>query len=450
MTTTKEEERAARLGHALNRLAADLVTERSRNRTLLRENEQLRAEVRRLPAWKAPAVSDRGAWARWNGAPNRRYTVGVEEEVLLLDPADHALSQSSDAVLASLSDELRDHTAAETHAGVIELVTGVHATASDAVGELAALRRRLAAELRPAGLVAACAGTHPLAATRPTRVADTERHRVVAESLRFLAYREPTLALHVHVGIPDAEDATRVLNRLRETVPLLLALSANSPFCQGSDTGFESARTVIFGGFPRTGAPRAFTAYAEYVDAIDVLIGSGAIPAATFLWWDVRLQPQLGTVEVRVMDAQSSVLDSAPLVALVQSLARLELEEGATVPWTAAEVLSENRFLAARDGSLAMLVDPVTGTRVPVRELVAQLLHDCRPHAAALGCAADLEGLGRLMLANGAARQRHRHAQGGDVPSVVSALVEAFVPAHPPQRSDKCVVGLPTPVHPSC
>jgi carboxylate-amine ligase len=450
MTTTKEEERAARLGHALNRLAADLVAERSRNRTLRRENEQLRSEVRGLPARRGTVAPGRCAWARWNGARNRRYTVGVEEEVLLLDGADHALFQRSDVVLANITGDLRDHTAAETHAGVIELVTGVHDTASDAVDELAALRRRLAAELSPAGLVAACAGTHPLAAARPTRVADTERYRAVAESLRFLAYREPTVALHVHVGIPDADDATRVLNRLRGTVPLLLALSANSPFCGGRDTGFESARTVIFGGFPRTGPPRAFSGYAEYVDAIDVLIGLGAIPGATFLWWDVRLQPLLGTVEVRVMDAQASVLDTAPLVALVQSRARLELEEGATDHWAAAEVLGENRFLAARDGCLARLIDPATGTRVPVQELVAELLQDCRPHAAALGCAADLEGVGRLALANGAAQQRHRYAEEGDVPSVVAGLVEAFNPADPPQRSDRCVVGLPTPVHPSC
>jgi len=402
--------------------------------------------------------SDDRSWARWNRGLGVRYTIGVEEEVMLLDDGDGSLAERSDGVLAELSDQLAGHVSPETHAAVVELVTGVHATVAGASGELAALRERLLLELRPLGVVAAGAGMHPSGRSGATRVSAGERYRVVAESLGFLAHREPTLALHVHVGVPDAQDATRVLNRLRESLPLLLALAANSPFSEGRDSGFASARTMIFGGFPRTGAPRAFASYGDYVGAVDALVASGASPCSTFVWWDVRLQPALGTVEVRVMDAQATLAHSAPLIALVQSLARLELDREPDGAWVAPEILAENRFLAARDGPDARLVDPVSRRLVPVRTLLDEVVRDCRPHAAALGCAAELEAVGRLARDNGAARQRRRALETGGIPSVASMLVEDFVARrelalHPmdlSERSDACVAGLPTAVPPSC
>lgn len=176
-----------------------------------------------------------------------------------------------------------------------------------------------------------------------------------------------------------------MLNRLRGAVPVLLALSANSPFCQGRDTGFASTRTVIFQGFPRTGTARRFADYADYVDAVDAMIASGGLPDPSFLWWDVRLQPALGTVEVRVMDSQSTVADSAAVIALVQSLARLELEGEPADRDVGPEVLAENRFLAARDGSNARLIDPIKRQLEPVGELAEATLAACRSRAAALG-----------------------------------------------------------------
>jgi len=346
---------------------------------------------------------------------------------MLLDRSDHALAQCSDWVRAQLSDELAKHTLGETHAAVIELVTGVHLDAAGAVAELAGLRERLALELRPLGVVAACAGMPPLASSEEVRVSGAERYRLVADSMRSLARREPTLALHVHVGVPDPEDAIRLLNRLRETVPVLLALSSNSPFSGGRDSGFASARTAVFGGFPRTGPPRAFACYADYVEAIDPLIASGALPDASFLWWDVRLQPALGTVEVRVMDAQTSVAESAPLIALIQSLARLELEGEPRDSWVGPEILAENRFLAARDGIDARLIELGRRELVPVRTFVEALLRECRPHAAALRCSAELERVSWLAAANGAKRQQTSVSEDGDLVSLVSALAEQFI-----------------------
>jgi carboxylate-amine ligase len=209
-------------------------------------------------------------------------------------------------------------------------------------------------------------------------------------------------------------------------VPILLALSANSPCSQGADRGFASIRRILFQAFPRTGTPRAFASYSDYVDAIDALIASEAIPDPSFLWWDVRLQPRLGTVELRVMDAQSTVADIEPIVALIQSSARLVLEgEYRPVPMS-PEVLEENGFLAARDGMAASVIDPATRRLVPLRQLLDGLVEACRPHAAALGCARELEGVRRLADRTGADRQRAALASGAGFDRVVQDLAEQF------------------------
>src|SRR4051812_20528238 len=248
-------------------------------------------------------------WARWNDELDRRYTLGVEEEVMLLDPVSWSLVQSGDEVLAQLSGELSPYVSPETHAAVLELTTRVQRGVDGVVAELRSLRVRLAQELDAMGLAVAAAGTHPLTAWTETEISAAPRYRMLERSMRMLARREPTMALHVHVGVPAADDAVRVLNGLRRNLPLLLALSANSPFVQGRDSGFASARTVTFQAFPRSGPPRRFADYAEYVDGVDALVASTAIPDPSFIWWDVRLQPALGTVEVRVMDAQSTLED---------------------------------------------------------------------------------------------------------------------------------------------
>jgi glutamate---cysteine ligase / carboxylate-amine ligase len=368
----------------------------------------------------------RTSWATWN-VDGSRYTIGVEEEVMLLEGAEGALAQRSDEILMLLSDALAAHTSPETHAAVIELATGIHSETGGAVQELAWLREQLARELHQLDLAPACTGMHPLSTAGPSRVSGGERYRLLSDSLRSLARREPTAALHVHIGIPCAADAIRVLNRLREALPVLLALSANSPFFAGRDSGFASARTIVFGAFPRTGPPLAFDGYADYVAAIDPLIAGGALPDPTFLWWDVRLQPALGTVEVRVMDSQSMVEDNAGLIALIQSLARLELEGRAHHGRVGQEVLLENRFLAARDGLDARLIDHGSGELIPVRKLVQELVEDCRPHAAALGCSEELERVIRLASANGASRQRRWAHQGAGLPAVVSTLADRFI-----------------------
>ena len=369
-----------------------------------------------------------GAWAEWKGSAERGYTLGVEEEVMLLRPGDWSLAHLIDSVLPALPADFRRHVTAETHGSALELATGVHRTAAEAADELRGLRSRLETELAAMGLRAASAGTHPFAIWHETVVSSGDRYQFVYGSMRELARREPTFAVHVHVGIRTAEEAIRCANRLRAHLPLLLALSVNSPFWQGRDTGLASARTPLFQAFPRVGIPRAFDSYEEYVETVDLLIRCDAILEPTFLWWDVRPQPRFGTVEVRIMDAQATVDETAALAALVQSIARLEVEEDYASPslLAAPEALAENRFIAARDGMDARLIDPDAEDRVPVDEQLIALLEACEPHARALGCEDQLACVPSISERTGAERQLAVAREANRLPGLVSALAEVF------------------------
>jgi carboxylate-amine ligase len=221
----------------------------------------------------------------------------------------------------------------------------------------------------------------------------------------------------------------RAINRLRTHLPLLLALSANSPFWQGRETGLASARTPLFQAFPRVGIPRAFLDYEDYVSTIDLLLRLEAFPEPTFLWWDARLQPRFGTIEVRIMDAQTTVADSAALTALVQCLVRLEATDegsGADPLLDLPEVLAENRFLAARDGAEASLIDAQLGRRSPVAEVLETILERCMPHAEDLGCVEELQ-LTRNLAATPRPKRQLDLARGPDkLPGLVEALSALF------------------------
>jgi glutamate---cysteine ligase / carboxylate-amine ligase len=371
------------------------------------------------------------AWARWPAAA-RPWTVGLEEEVMLVEP-DGAPAWRSEDVLRAAPAALARRARGETHGLALELATDPHETAVDAARQLRHLRAALAATVRGLGLSAAVAGMHPTVRPEEVEVSPGARYQYLHATLRELARREPTFALHVHVAVPSAELAVRALDGVRTHIPVLLALAANSPFAGGADTGMASARTPVFQAFPRTGIPRAFGSYDAYVEAVDVLLRCGAIPEPTFMWWDVRLQPRLGTLEVRVMDAQTRIRDTAALAALVQCLVRLEALEGFAEPELrdAPEALDENRFLAARDGIAARLVDPARERCVPASGRLATLVDACRPHARALSCERELALLAVLAGDPGASRQRAIAAERAGLPGLLHALQGEFSPPRP-------------------
>lgn len=365
-------------------------------------------------------------WSEW--PRGHEFTLGVEEETMLVSPHDWSLAQQIDRVLPALSQELSTHVTSETHRSALELRTGVHPNVAGVADELLGLRSMLKRELDPLGLSCASAATHPFTVWQETVVSTGPRYELVYGSMRELARREPTFALHVHVGIDDPEDAIRLTNRMRAHLPLLLALSVNSPFWQGRDTGLGSARTPLFQAFPRVGIPRMFADYADWVEAVDLLIRCDAFPEPTFLWWDVRPQPRFGTVEVRILDAQTTVAETAALAALVQSVARLEVLEGyaSNRLMRTQEALDENRFIAARDGMGGKLIDPDRECRVPAGDVLAELLDAVAPHAAALGCEAELEPITAMAERTGALRQLDFARQGDGLRGLVEELAERF------------------------
>jgi len=368
-------------------------------------------------------------WTQWPAEPAvAEWSVGAEEEVMLLRPDGWQLAQAIDDVLPALSPQLAPSVSAETHAGALELATGAHRTAGGAVADLALLRARLADELAPLGLRAGVAGTHPMAEWHETRVSGGARYQLLRGTLRDLVQREPTFALHVHVAVRDPEAAVDVANRLRAHLPLLLALSANSPFWRGRDSGFASMRSPQFQAFPRSGIPRRFESYADWVETVRALIDAGAFPEPTFLWWDVRLQPRFGTIEVRVMDAQSTLRDVGALIALTQAVARLEAYEryAPDALLDAPEAIAENRFLAARDGIAGQLIDPGARRRVPVAVAARELLDAARPHARDLGGLPELDGVQALLDAPPAERQRALARRPSGLPGLVETLSAEF------------------------
>src|SRR4051794_35891760 len=273
------------------------------------------------------------------------FSLGIEEELLLVDPVTHALEHSAVDVLRRLEASPEDGVVCgETYSALIEFASPVSAGPAEAVGSLSALRRRLLT----AGATPIGAGLHPAGAFGDVVHYPSDRYRLIAAEMRGLLARTPTCALHVHVGMPDAEAAIRACNGLRSHLPLLQALSANSPFWHGRDSGLASARAQMFRAFPTSEIPAAFASFEDYVERTEALLAASALPDYTFLWWDIRPHPVLGTIEIRTMDSQSSLDAVAGLAALVHGLARRAVEEDVT--WEDREVLMESSFRAARDG----------------------------------------------------------------------------------------------------
>ena len=346
------------------------------------------------------------------------FALGVEEELILVDPVTHALSHDAADAIEIIHDvpgigEVKP----DTYAAMIELATAVLHDADESARALWDLRSRVFAT----GAKTIGAGLHPLGEFGDVVHYDAPRYADIFDQVRGLLSRTPTAALHVHVGMPDAETAIRVCNGLREYLPLLQALAANSPFWHGLDSGLATARAVVFRGFPRSEIPRAFGSYEDYVETVESVLVAGDLSDYTFLWWDIRPHPRLGTVEVRAMDAQPDLRSVAGLAALIQGLAIAEIDRRVT-EWPSREALMEASFTAVRDGLDARV--PLDGDLRPVREAARAAVKRAEPYVAELGSADALEGIERILAeGNGADRQRAAYARGG-MPELLALLVD--------------------------
>jgi carboxylate-amine ligase len=340
------------------------------------------------------------AYAFGNGAP---FRVGLEEELLLVDREDHSLAHVAEEVLPriGLPESAAGH---EAYSAELELRSAPLTTVDEATRELRDLRART----RSAGATLLGMGLHPDAAFGDVRITDRERYRLLEENMRGLVRRTPECALHVHVGMPDPDAAVRAYNGLREHLPLLQGLSANSPFWFGLDSGLQSARYALTRSFPPRGVPRPLRDIEEWEDVTGAAVRAGGYVDYTSLTWDLRPHPRLGTVELREMDVQSRLDDAAALGALVQALARASVEREPRDP-SPSEALAEAAFRAARDGVAARV--PHDGRVVPLREAAVAAVTEAQPHAQDLGAEPALEGVERI-IREGCAAQRRRAAHG--------------------------------------
>jgi glutamate---cysteine ligase / carboxylate-amine ligase len=369
------------------------------------------------------------------------YTLGVEEEYMLLDPDTFDLVQHIDTVLAAITGhELETRVSPELMQSTLEIATPVCRTPSDVHRELLKLRGYVTGVAHEQSLRVGSAGTHPFSLFERQRITARDRYRHLVDQLQYVARRELIFGLHVHVAVDDPEKAIKVVNGLLAHLSSLLALSANSPFWRGEPTGLSSSRQMVFAAFPRSGPPPRFRDYADYAEVVGQLEKTGCIADYTHIWWDIRLHPRLGTVEIRVCDAVTRVEHAVALTAFCQALVKYYCEEherGAEIPSFHRILTTENKWLAARYGLEAPVMDLATGrrNRVPVAQLIRRTLRDLEPHARELGADAELEGVREILAnGNGADRQLRVFNANRDIVEVVREIaaateVEAAVPA---------------------
>jgi glutamate---cysteine ligase / carboxylate-amine ligase len=354
------------------------------------------------------------------------FTVGLEEEFGILDPVSRSLAQRFEELseAAQADDVLRDSVAGELISSEIEIRSGKGLNLADALARQREARLRLFRVAADHDVLLAATGTHPWSPWQEQRIIDTEHYHRVEDGLKYVAWRNNTFSAHVHVGIRGAERAVAVCDRLRAVLPELLALSANSPFLDGRDSGLHSVRSQIFTkSFPRCGIPEAFGSFHAYKQYIDFLVQTNSIVEPTQLWWSVRPHHSFGTVEVRICDAQTTAEESTALLTLIVACvaqAALDYDEGALPEPPPGRLVEENFWRAIRYGLDGRMIDLERAEEFPAAALGDRLLAWTAPARAMLG---GIEPV--LPGENGAQRQRRVLEGGASMEEVYAAEVAA-------------------------
>jgi glutamate---cysteine ligase / carboxylate-amine ligase len=366
------------------------------------------------------------------------FTLGVEEEYMLLDPESFDLVQHVDTVLTAVREgEFVERIAAELMQSVLEISTPICRTAADVDRELRRLRSYVTETARTQDLRVGSAGTHPFSLFERQRITARDRYRNLVDQLQYVARRELIFGLHIHVAVDDPEKAIAVMSALLVHLSDLLALSANSPFWRGEATGLASSRQMVFAAFPRSGPPPRFRDYADYAEVVGQLEKTGCIADYTHIWWDVRPHPRFGTIEIRVMDAVTRVEETVALAAYVQALVKYysdRFDAGRELPSYHRILVTENKWLAARYGLEAPVMDLATGrrNRVPVAQLIRRALREIEPHARELGSDRELEGIREILSSgSGADRQLRVFNANRDIAEVAREIADATEAALP-------------------
>jgi glutamate---cysteine ligase / carboxylate-amine ligase len=352
------------------------------------------------------------------------FTVGIEEEFGILDPATRSLAHRFEELRSAASSDpvLSESVAGELIKSEIEIRSGRGENLADAVARQREARARLFRLAADRGALLAATGTHPWSPWWEQEVIDTEHYRRVEEGLKYVAWRNNTFSLHVHMGIRGAERVVRVCDRLRPVLPELLAVSANSPFLDGRNSGLHSVRSQIFTrSFPRCGIPDAFGGWGAYADYVDFLVRTRSIIEPTQIWWSIRPHHMFGTVEFRICDAQTSAADSTALTELIAACiaqAALDHDDGLPFDDPPHRLVEENFWRAIRYGLDGTLIDLDRVEEYPAAAVIERLLRWTAPARAALGGVEPL-----LPEENGAQRQRRALESGAPIEEVFAAEV---------------------------
>ena len=362
---------------------------------------------------------------RFNGPA---FTIGIEEELMILDPDGFGLAQAIEGLLDDVPAEIDGQVKPEFLQAFLEIATKPHPDVRSAGEELRSLRRAVSAVAEGRGLAIGAAGTHPFARWEEQLVVERERYRELADALGYILRQFVIFGTHVHVGIEGADRAVYVADGLRRHLPILLALSANSPLMRGHETGMMSTRTPIFRALPRSGIPPHYGTWEIYSNRVEQMMQAGAIGDYTYLWWDVRPHPNLGTVETRIFDQQTRVEHTEALAAITVSLAhRLSrrFDEGAPLVAQPGEFVDDNKIRAALHGIEGSLVDYEKSAPVPAADLAQDLLDELAEDAADLGCTEQLAGIDDLLArGTGARRQLDFYDRHADLDELMREIIE--------------------------
>jgi glutamate---cysteine ligase / carboxylate-amine ligase len=357
------------------------------------------------PTW-TPGPRPTAAAAAAAFEHDQPFTIGVEEELFLIDRETLELAPVAEDVLPLLTNDGRF--ARELRPSQLETVTRFCTTAGDACRELALARRDLTAAAGDRCRILA-SGTHPFSRTWGG-VTNGARYKEIADEYTWAAQRSLACGLHVHVAVTGAERALAVYNALRSYLPELAALGANSPYFEGRDIGMSSIRPKLNDAFPRSGVPPSFGTWEELIRFIDWGRTGGLFPDPTHFWWELRPHLVHGTIEIRVADTQTQVADATAIVAVIHSLVAFladRYDAGAALPVHPTHWIDENAWRAHRYGVRGWFVDLDTGRQEPARERISRLLADLQPYARELGSREELEAARVLLAGNGADRQRY-------------------------------------------
>ncbi|HEY4301204.1 MAG TPA: carboxylate-amine ligase [Candidatus Didemnitutus sp.] len=356
-----------------------------------------------------------------------QFTLGIEEEFQIIDPESRELKSHIEEILEEGKVLLKERVKPELHQSVVEVGTDICADVQAARRSVLSLRTELARLARKAGLRIAAAGTHPFSHWIDQKISKGDRYKVVLQDLQQIARANLIFGLHVHVGMPDRETAIQLMNTARYFLPHIFALSTNSPFWVGRDTGFRSYRLQVFQRFPRTGIPDAFDSLGEHDEYVNLLIKTGCIDDAKKIWWDIRLHPHFHTLEFRVCDIPMRVDETICLAAVIQAVvAKLYQLYRKNMGFRIyrSRLLAENRWRASRYGIGGKMIDFGKQEEVETRSLIGELLEFIDDVADELGSREELDYVHEILrLGTGADRQLEVYNRTKDLKAVVDYII---------------------------